>query len=182
MKTTKSEKTRLFNKLSKQEQKIKIVKDAIAQIKIGAFIASRGNYLNIDNLDYEEEISLQELIGTNEHTCECCAKGAIFASCVMNVNKVTNKDFYYDECFQKDKLKKWFSAKELDTIETAFEMDVIEDSTDSLKIVSYGIRELTKLAKDAIKFGKKYKTNELRLLGILKNIIKYGEFTPVKPK
>lgn len=96
----------------------------------------------------------------------------------MNVNKVTNKDFFYYECFQKDKLKKWFSAKELDTIETAFEMDVIGDSTDSLN----GIRDLTKLAKDAIKFGKKYKTNELRLLGILKNIIKYGEFTPVKPK
>lgn len=180
MKTTKSEQIRLFNKLSKQEQKIKIVKDAIAQIKIGTFIAKQGNYLEIYDVDdSDNEISLQSVIGTTENTCKCCAKGAIFASCVMNVNKVTNKDDFFDEGFQKDKLKKWFSARELDTIETAFELDVIIDSTDSLECSNHGFK---KLATDALKFGSKYSTPEKRLLAILKNIVKYGKFTPVKPK
>jgi hypothetical protein len=180
MKTTKSEQIRLFNKLSKQEQKIKIVKDAIAQIKIGTFIAKRGEYLSIDNVDVRDnEISLQSVIGTVENTCECCAKGAIFASCVMNVNKVTNKDYFFDEAFQKDKLKKWFSAKELDTIETAFELEVIYDSSDYLSN-EYG--DYNNRALEAITFGKKYNNQEKRLLAILKNIVKYGKFTPVKPK
>lgn len=179
MKTTKSEKTRLFNKLSKQEQKIKIVKDAIAQIKIGTFIAKKGDYLSINNLDLYKEISLQSVIGTVKYTCECCAKGAIFASCVMNVNKVTNQDDFYSENFQKNKLKKWFSAKELDTIETAFEGMIIEDSTGTLEDKNL---EPKQLAIDAMKFGCKYKTEEEKLLAILKNIVKYGKFTPVKPK
>jgi len=37
------------------------------------------------------------------------------------------------ERFQKHKLSKWFFAKELDTIEAAFECMVVEDSTDSLE-------------------------------------------------
>ena len=122
---------------------------------------------------------MQSVIGTKENTCTCCAKGAIFASCVMNVNKVTNKDNFYNEKFQKTKLKKWFSAKELDTIETAFESYVVEDSSGLLLDEYHGYRNL---ARHAISFGRKYHTSEKRLLAILRNIIKYGEFTPVKPK
>jgi len=167
-----------FEKLSRKEQKLRIVKDAIIQIENKRITPSNaGNYMRIFDLDSKSEMSIQKILKEDVNKCECCAKGALFASCVINVNNVTRSDFYSDEEFQKEKLSKWFSDKELDTIETAFEGQVIVDSSGTLEVLVNGDHwEPTKLANKAIKFGEQYRTSETRMLAILNNILENGRF------
>lgn len=175
-----------FEDLSLKGQKMRIVKDAISQIEGKKFLPKEGTYLQFlqeDDLSYypSEYESIQKTI--QKRNCECCAKGAIFASCILNINKVKGKDAFNDESFMKSKLKKWFTALELDMIEAAFETEVISN-TDS-KLEEFGEDDygsittvLTELGKKCVKFGEKYKSPKGRLLGILNNILKNGEFKP----
>ena len=159
---------------------MKIVEDAIIQIKNKNFRPANGyGYLRIDDKYNKKNVSLKNILGTSDGRCTCCAKGAIFAACVINVNEVKTCDSYTDEQFQKKKLKTWFTALELDTIETSFERDVIEDSTNSLSMICLeGYKYYnSELANRAIEFGKKYTTPEKRLLAILYNILENGSFT-----
>lgn len=168
-----------FNKLTKQKQRTRIVKDAIAQINIGTLKVKPQEYFNIPSMGWlpgEDVKDLKQLLegGTG---CECCAKGSLFAACVLNVNKITTHDDLDDEPFQKSKLKKWFSELELDMIETAFELDVITDSSRKLTNSEW---EATDLGVSCIKFGKQFRTPKKRLLSILKNILKNGKFAPAQ--
>jgi hypothetical protein len=172
-----------FEQLDKQAQKRRIVLDAIEQINLGVIISSLGDYFIINKRpidpDYEE-YNLQTLI-RNGKKCHCCAKGTLFAACVLNVNDVyIDKDRYNYESFQKQKLLPWFSALELDMIETAFERMVVHDTTDKLteNIEEQGINRKTELAIACEKFGGNYSTATERMLGILNNILEYGTFTP----
>lgn len=172
--------TKSFEELTIQEQKMRIVEDAIIQIKNKNFHPANGyGYLRINFEHQEKNISLKDILGTVDGRCTCCAKGAIFAACVINVNEVKSWDLYNDEQFQKKKLKTWFGPLELDTIETAFEGDVIEDSTSSLSMTcpeSYRHYN-SEIANRAIEFGLKYNEPEERLLAILDNILENGSFT-----
>lgn len=166
---------------SKRAQKMRIVQDAIDQIKIGQIIVTRGSYFNFEdpNLFSFPKFSLQKKLKQGEK-CECCAKGALFASCVLETNKVNSQQEYTEESFQKNKLKEWFSPLELDKIEAAFETVVIADSEGVLekKNKISGETNPTNLGKKAIKFGKKYEDNTERLLAILSNIKINGSFKP----
>ena len=163
---------------------MRIVKDAIAQIKAKMFIPSEGTYLRLLDEDRHEYFpgyneSIQKLLEKDK--CDCCAKGAIFASCVLNVNKVDGKDKYTEEYFIKSKLKKWFSPLELDMIETAFEQRIVIDTTDKLENNNYdewGDPTPTKLAEKCIKFGIKYNNSKKRLIAILENVLKNKKFKP----
>lgn len=170
-----------FKDLTSKGQKIRIVKDAITQINAGILNPNNnGEYLIFGNnkARYNSpKVSLQKLFKEEKNLdCECCAKGALFASYIINVNKVSNKDRYNSEYFQKEKLKSWFSIGELDLIETAFEGIVINDDEGILKEGDCWTN-LTKLGEKAYKFYKKYKDPKKRLLAILENILINKEFT-----
>ncbi len=177
-----------FKDLTVKQQRVRIIKDAIAQIYAKNFKIATGNYLKFpvkSTTDYlpDDEESIQQTL--KERKCECCAKGAVFAACVLNVNKVYGDDDFNGEEFQKNKLKKWFKELELDMMETAFELRVCENSTGKLQAQTGGEDywddpewEDTKLAKQCIKFGKKYKSPKNRLLAILDNILDNGTFKP----
>jgi hypothetical protein len=167
---------------SKRAQKMRIVQDAIDQIKLGVIIVTQGTYFEFEDsylggTDHPK-FSLQKKLKQGE-VCECCAKGALFAACVIETNKVNSHQPYTEGSFQKKKLEKWFSPLELDTIETAFEKIVVVDSENVLeKENKYGDSIPTALGKKVIKFGRKYLDNEKRLLAILKNIKLNGSFKP----
>jgi hypothetical protein len=171
-----------FEQLDKQAQKLRIVSDAIEQINLGLIIAATGDYFTmsrrISDIDYEE-VNLQTLL-KNGKRCSCCAKGALFASCVLNVNEVyTNRDHFNQEYFQKKKLLPWFPALELDMIEAAFEQGVIHDTTGKLEYTDESdVRKVTPLTDLCIRFGKLYRNADERMLAILDNILENGEFKP----
>ncbi len=169
---------RKFENCSKATQRKRIIEDAIVQVKRRKFVATRGAYLEFRGQNIGSGISLQTILG--DKPCDCCAKGAIFASCIMSVNKVYGGDEYNQEGFIKTKLIPWFSSLELDMIETAFEKRVVEDATDSLR---EGYDEdnndiFTDLGIACIAFGERYKKDSTRMLGILKNILKNRTFKP----
>lgn len=153
-----------FEELSKADQKVRIVKDAIRQIKLGKIKPTQGIYLKVKNNGSGKKIvsdndNLQTLIKKPSFKCEACAKGALFAACVLGVNEVYGKDEYSSDLFQSRKLRPWFSKKEIDLIETTFEGWL-------------GPNTLT------TQFATKYKNSEKRLLAILKNILKNKTFKP----
>lgn len=185
----KSKKTLPFEALSVGRQKMRIVKDAIMQINSKILEVQTGKYYSLLHSAYREKDgklktnNLQKLLQEakpNEPVCQVCAKGALFAGCVFNVNKVKSNfgdNFFVreTEMFQKKKLIKWFSPLELDMIETAFERRLITDSTQSLRTEKGRDNEL---AKKCISFGKKYKSHTNRLLAILNNILENKVFKP----
>lgn len=179
-----------FKDLTLRGQKMRIVRDAIAQIGTRVVVPRKGTYMNVFGYssyhykaDTDGKESLQKILRQGkEDTCVACAKGSLFASCVLNTNRVyTNVDDFSEEYFQKKKLKKWFSVLELDMIEAAFEKKVVVDDEQLLYIYKKdgSTRERkTQLGKDCIAFGRQYRTEKARLLAILENILKHGRFKP----
>ena len=70
-----------FNRLGNKQQRIKIARDALAQIAAGRIIVETGNFLvstdiyMIENRDGDKELS-EVLAGVN--SCEACALGSLF--------------------------------------------------------------------------------------------------------
>jgi hypothetical protein len=168
-----------FEDSSLKAQKNRIIKDAIKQIEMGMVIPA-SKYMSFSGLNvYMVEKSLQKTL--EKHKCEACAKGSLFASCVINVNKVSTFDPFNSEHFQSEKLGKWFTQLELDMIETAFELDVI---TDSLRYLSTPGGNKSILAKECTSFGRnsckgiKKDRQKVRLIAILNNVLEHGQFNP----
>lgn len=177
-----------FKDLTLKGQKMRIVRDAITQIEMGNWTADPVTYLEftgdlVDDLEYyemqdkviEENLDLQKVLKSGA-TCDVCAKGALFASCVLITNKVKGSDEFMEEDFQSHKLKKWFKQGELNAIEAAFEGRVVTDNNSKLENENY---DLSVLGEKCLKFYKKYRNSpKKRMLAILKNILDNGEFTP----
>lgn len=164
-----------FKELSINLQKKRIIQDAILQIKTGVVIPAHAGYVNFGSREFDTK-SFQKILECQKNVCEVCAKGSIFTSYVLNLNKVTIDDVNrYGESFQKKKLLTWFTHKELDMIEAAYEKTIVCDESDSLKNETY---EVTELGKKCIRFGKRFKKPKNRLLGILKNILANKTFKP----
>lgn len=165
-----------FKDLSKAFQKRRIVKDAIKQIELGIVTPNHGTYFNLE-LKFDTK-NLQKILQQKQvDTCTACAKGALFAACVLNVNKVNTNQFIDIGTFQVKKLKQWFSVLELNMMETAFEKEVIVDNTKELYDED---GDHTQLAEACIAFGKQYNKPKERLLAILYNVLENGSFNPVK--
>ena len=169
-----------FETYSLQTQKKKIVEDAILQIQLKKYKPKEGVYFRLESISKQHELlsnpviklaktdSLQESILSQDTQCTVCAKGGLFASCVAKTNQVYG--YKSSEPFMKKKLSTWFKALELDMIEASFEGCRMVDST---KQIGYG----SNLDK-CLKFYAKYKTDKGRMLAILNNILKNGEFKP----
>jgi len=195
-------KTKPFSRLSKKDKKITICQDVIDQIKTKKIAATHGTYFTLpvsNDLSKTKGKELQTILKETKEPCEACAIGSIFICDIIKRDNfaVENghieqfKDYYWqgddliptirkteieirsDEMV--DKVSDYFSELELRLIETAFEREVITDVDGKLKDDDDWD---TNLALKAIRFGNRYEKDENRLIGIMKNVIKNGEFKP----
>jgi hypothetical protein len=173
-----------FYKLTKAQQRVHIAKDVLLQLKSKKFIASKGCYISSNELENKinehDSIELKSLLPTIA-SCEVCAKGSLFLSEVMNRNdfKVGRDEEDFNTIGISKisrRLNDIFTDNQLDLIETAFEKRVIVDDNNYLQ-GHFG--DYTNVANKAIEFGEKYKTDNDRLVAILKNLISNkGAFKP----
>lgn len=166
-----------FSRLSKAEKRVQIAKDVISQLETKKMIASHCyvDFSNIKESDHildsitNEGVQLQKVLP--KLTCEVCAKGSLFISSVtlrnsfkitaININGLEEEQISYH-------LSDIFEKGQLDTIETAYETEIVKDNTGIL--YNYN-RDHTDLAKKAVRFGKRYTNSTNRLKAICRNII-----------
>lgn len=158
-----------FESLTKAEQRVEIAKDVIHRIHMSKMKVTCGWYMQGPK-DY------------NSPNCKVCALGAAFISTINIANSYELKripsvfsrnDFYSEREDLTKLLSRYFSKKQIDLIEEAFEMDrwigVMDDcfGTPSEKGIA------------AEEFGKQFKKAEDRLLAIMQNIVDHkGTFKP----
>lgn len=177
-----------FQKMKPEEKRIAIAKDVIAQLKAKRYKARTGQYLTVKpSKNSMPSNNKEQLIGVLcdvDTKCNCCARAAIFASAVSNFNNYKFKEaseyrfesFFADSVYDKQfdfssediegTERKYFNPKQIEMIETCFEMD---------EEFSYSLTE--QIASAAVAYGKSMGNAEKRMIGIMENIIKNkGEF------
>jgi len=121
-----------FNKLTRNQKRVKIAEDVIFRIFAENLIESNGSILGGNIKEIVEEVPLKEAI--NNTSCEVCARGAIMCSWIGNFNKVTWNDIdplyrrmidYSSKGFPPQLLEV-FDQEMLDNIEAAFEHSTFE--------------------------------------------------------
>ena len=127
-------------------------------------------------LNYKKRLLKRRLVFSQKSTekCQVCAKGALFAVKALNYNncKVDKNiiDFDVDEYDVIEALDGIFSEHQLDLIENAFEVEMIQDDTDTKK--EYG-----ELLRAAYMYRRSETGNKLdaetRLHLIMENIVKH---------
>lgn len=191
----KVKKTRVpFSKLPSWQKRVVIAKDVIELIAVKVARVRRGTYLSLiidDAVDGRQLIGeqLNGHLNKEEVRCEVCAKGALLLSHInRNNNYRISPNFFGD--IRSDELNSQnavmsrlsgiFYERQLNAIETAFEKGVvILDSDLVCGKTADGFFKETDFAKDCIAFGKKYKDDKRRLIGIMNNVIKNkGQFIP----
>jgi hypothetical protein len=156
---------------TKEKRKLAILKDALAQIKLGAYQAVRGSYirpvLGDDLVDvHDRGAELQTLIKkrvTKTKPCRVCALGATFLSSVRVFDKLKlqpgaiNGDGITGG-FDREKLRehvaKFFSLEELALMEASFENkpEAIYYGRDSLRGTEFGYA-MNKLMSKSATYG-----------------------------
>ncbi|MGH2611653.1 MAG: hypothetical protein ACRDFB_01225 [Rhabdochlamydiaceae bacterium] len=180
----------------KEKKKIEIAKDVIKSLKVETLV--KDTYMNIkwppsgkySLKKYAEEIAnlfthllnnkndqLQKYIPQLKKNCEVCAIGAFFLSTIDKYNQCRVGDFVDKYCgfsvnTMNTKLRKIFSSRELNVIETAF-MGILFNN-------SYESPLSNSDENDALAFSKKFNNNKKRLKAICQNIIENGTFIPSK--
>ena len=204
-----------FRKASAAEKRVMIAKDVLAQIKAQRYIPehavwvaptfdvkSEVKYNDGYAYDTEEQAdrSVQELWATKElQTCNVCALGGMFMSCVGLNNNTTVRDLeaeteYLSEVIENEDsisngLNKFFTKSQLALIEIYFEGGIggfyIEDLVDGYYgTVSSATRKLFSREDDdgythLTNFDAKYKTPSDRMKAIMTNIVENnGTFKP----
>lgn len=192
-----NENNKKFKSSSKAQKRVLIAQDVIDRINLKQYKASNGNWLSVYEAEnYKEQF--QTAVIENKVTCQCCALGGLMASCVVFKNDLTveqteYKSDYCDIFASEDDvigIKGIFETKQLELIELAFEKGkgfYKLDSKENKEDVESGWldeRQIINLkkkpkAKDAIAFGKRFRSPKQRLLAIMENIVKNkGEFKP----
>ena len=177
------DRNRRFRKLTKNRQRIKIIKDVIAYLETGKFKATQGLYLRLKGYRnaVADDDQVHELVEKSK--CEVCGIGGIFVAAVMLKNELKVSDLDsnpyshnataakhikvegVDDGGMREYLATWFDGDQLSLIESAFEQD------DGYAGGSIGT--------DAAEFGKTYKTPRARFLAICKNMLANGgQFVP----
>lgn len=170
---------RRFKRMSKARKRVAIARDVIEQIRIRKIVPEEKTWVNVcewKNGRPEGEDLRQALIKAKE--CSACALGAIFVCSVFRdpgerVSGISNTYYYEHEVGGADdihnKLRKYFTNKQLRMIELAFEEGngwaFTEDSRD----------------EDAVRFGMQFSSPAHRMEAIMNNIIdNNGTFNPPK--
>lgn len=177
---------------TKQERRIAILKDAVAQLKAGTYQANRGGVITgtinemvaevvklshetkkLLGMDQDAKTFINNFVKTHKGkgACDVCARGALLLSTVGKENNfafeaLTDLDWgsFHQTSDVDQRLTKLFTAKQLMMMETAFEGNHNEH------------RLGPELYEKCIKFNEKYlyKGDRTTLLAIFNNAIKNG--------
>lgn len=188
-----------FEKLSRQDKRIAIAKDVIAQINSKKFIPKNETYFTVTlkkNVFVDEDDELDKVIKEDAKNCYVCGIGSMFASHVLLADDCTVSDIVpggnhpITEAVVTsndihERLEGIFEPEELDRIEVAFEgYDIngfLRDHYDASG-TSYLMDVVYNQEIEGLRmFHKKFRSAKSCLIGIMENIIKNkGEFIPYK--
>lgn len=78
-----------FRKLGKRAQRVAVAKDALQQLDLGRYKATRNAYMifNTESPEYEDLAGAKEFLTSNKARCSVCAKGALVCSAVRIINE-----------------------------------------------------------------------------------------------
>jgi hypothetical protein len=125
-----------FKKATKAQKRVMIAQDVLAQLKAKRYFAESGCWVqpNIKaacEKNLKDEDSVQELFAAKKiESCNVCALGGLFMSCINLNNNTTvedlKKEFYigdfvYDDSKISNGLNRIFTQKQLILIESYFE-------------------------------------------------------------
>lgn len=116
----------------------------------------------------KDVLKLLEVIRQKPVKCEVCALGSMMVAFAYRHNHTKASPDIYDREMATQNLGSIFSDNQLCLIESAFEMRVVNQN--------YG--DDGNPIREAIHFGKRYRTNRGRLVAICNNIIQNGSFRP----
>lgn len=194
-----------FSRMSEAQKRVSIATDVIEQLTAGKINAENGHY--IWGVDYSHDQwknkEMQQLLQEEPITCSACALGSMLYCEVLKRDKFKMpRDGKLGAISRRaitKRLSNYFSALQLDMIETAFEGNVIKDTTRALlsrKRDEDDAKIPTALGKKCIKFGESFGGamgndsswcdnidfeghSDIRLKGIMQNIIdNKGTFKP----
>lgn len=123
----------IWSKQTAAEKRVTLCKDVLKGLKTGKIKATSGRYFEnqydfIERWDWENRLvtpkeQLQPKLLAKDAVCHVCQKGALFVCDIMRNNKykVNNESDLDDEEVQSGRLKKWFTGRQLDLMELAFE-------------------------------------------------------------
>lgn len=167
---------------TRQEMRVSIAKDVLKQLKAKKFIASPGVWVDDKKLGYLDEYvytrtekaegPIDACTFANGITkCKVCALGSIFVSAARMYKIMLSGSLETEEVFDNlatSPLKRYFSVKQLELIEYAFE------GGDGVYIPGNFNDEL-----DGLAFFLAHRTPTDRLEAIMRNIVKNnGTFIP----
>lgn len=160
---------KIFRKASRAEKRVLIAKDVLEQLKQKKIIAENQVWAVLptawNNKKNSQICDLTEKKG-RENQCQCCALGALMLSEIRNTNDFMARDAKvgYSGNFEitlddsGKRIRKFFSEKQLELIESAYEMG--EGQFDG--------------TNKSIDFGWKFDYSKDRMRAIMKNIVKNG--------
>ncbi len=158
----------------KADARVAIAQDVLDTLEIGRMEASRNHgYMSVHghvkSVNTFEDLSLALRRKGGKTSCRVCAIGAAALCAIGLYDEAPYDDIYWSGGTMRDVLSRWFSRKQLDLIESAYEMD--KESHDGGS--SDGARER------AVAFGVRYVDPRERLEAIMQNIIRNkGSFRP----
>jgi hypothetical protein len=152
---------------SKAEQRVAIAKDALAWIKAGALIPSKGTYVSPEHDPrYTPETQGLQLRDINLGKCYVCAQGALFLAKAFRYDNVLATELHGG---RMPALLEHFEPKQLMLIEYAFE------DWSSIADIDIGVGSTRAIRR----FVKRHPYSDKRMSAILRNIIKNnGTFRP----
>src|SRR6185436_16421694 len=121
-----------MKKLTKSQMRVTIAKDALAQLRLEKYVATKGTYIDQNLLNtlnfkyketYEDKQAQPELENLKE--CRVCAKGAIYLSTVRKFNDATICNFSTQAEIKATSI---FGENNLTKIESAFEEWTSQDT------------------------------------------------------
>jgi hypothetical protein len=176
-----------FRKLPRAMQRVAIAEDVIAQLRAKKFVAysTYFGWGNIARNGHDGDDNISGIADANEAgvdlsacisqvTCSVCGIGSLFASAVLNANKLKlNLNTLGERAAEVEYLKRWFSEKQLDLVEAFFERwDEYDRVYKGIHIGSYVIRNSPIYREQ---------DDTKRLKKIMENIISNnGKFDPFK--
>lgn len=167
-------------RLTKVQKRMQVLRDALAQIKIGFLKPSHSGIvlmpIKIESEDESDGREFLRKLKSSNKSCNVCARGSLLLASISRFDKFKTGLLNDIEClegsFQSDSntdqyLLKFFNESQLMMMETAFEGAHNSDEMDG------------EMWDACIFFHDKYKTPKNRLIAILTNAIKNkGTFIP----
>jgi hypothetical protein len=149
--------TKRFDRMTKQEQRVTIARDAFAWVKAGALLPQPGDYIEPTGVTITDNRWVP-LCKARLGTCRVCSLGALFLAKASRCSSVTISDYLSDHM---SVLEEHFDVAQLADIEASFEAEYLG---------IYGDEG----SEPAVRFGTAYEDDTDRLCAILQNIIDNG--------